>query len=81
VYLKHVEKERKKVMHLAGRVWNITTVGAGTRCAFCHEVYGQDSEVLISEDEYFCDEQCFEEYEKLGAELSYAQRYDLEVND
>jgi hypothetical protein len=81
VYRNYVHKGRRNVMHLAGRVWNITTVGAGRRCAFCHEVYGQDSEVLISEDEYFCDEVCFEEYEKLGAELSYAQRYDLEVNE
>lgn len=69
-------------MHLAGRVWNITTVNEGVRCAFCHERFTRDSEALVSEDEYFCDESCFEEHEKLGAELSYAQRYDpMEVTD
>ena len=68
---------------MAGRVWYSTTIeGDGTRCAFCHEIFPRGSEVLSSEDEYFCSEDCFEENEKLLGELSYAQRYDpLEVTD
>jgi len=74
---------KENTMHLAGRAWDVTTITRdGVRCAFCHEYFSRGSEALASEGEHFCSEECFEENEKLGAELSYDQRYDpMEVND